>query len=95
MALCAEKGPRIVDGYSAIIQAGFADHMDDRETDYPRLEQLITWPPKLKNLYIGGDLCVYPQPYRLTCEFLRSLHVNLQPQKPLFLETTCSNEKKG
>lgn len=56
MALCAEKGPRIVHGDSAIIQAGFVDHMDDWDEDYPRLEQVINWPPNLKDVYIGGDL---------------------------------------
>ena len=71
MALCAEKGPRIVYDHSAIIQAGFVDHMDDWEEDYPRLEQLITWPPNLKDVYIGGDLCIYPQQYRITCKSLR------------------------
>lgn len=75
MALCAEKGPRIVDGDSAIIQAGFVDHMDDWKEDYPRLEQLIIWPPNIKNVYIGGDLCIYPQQYRITCNSLRVSHI--------------------
>jgi hypothetical protein len=72
MALCAEKGPRVVYDDSAIIQAGFVDHMDNWEKDYPRLEQIILWPPETKDVYIGGDLCIYPQQYRPTCKFLRS-----------------------
>lgn len=71
MALCAKKGPRIVYDDSAIIQAGFVDHMDDWEVDYPRLEQLIIWPPNLKDVYIGGDLCIYSEQYRITCNSLR------------------------
>ena len=72
LALCAEKGPRTVSGTSAIIQAGFVDHMDDWETDYPRLEQTIFWPPNIKDVYISGDLCIYPQQYLIPCEFPQS-----------------------
>lgn len=68
MALCAGKGPRIVYDNSAIIQAGFAEHMDNLQEDYPRLDQLITWPPSLKDVYIGADLCIYPQPYNIICK---------------------------
>lgn len=73
LALCAEKGPRVVSGDSATIQAGFADHMDDWEKDYPRLEQLITWPSDLKDIYIGGDLCVYRQEFAMPCKFPLSI----------------------
>jgi hypothetical protein len=96
MALCAEKGPRIVHGDSAIIQAGFADHMDDWEKDYPRLEQVIIWPPNSKDIYIGPDLCIYPQPYRVTCKFLRSLpRLSLTPENPFsFGDNVFKREKR-
>ena len=83
MALCAEKGPQIVDGDSAIIQAGFVDHMDDWERDYPRLEELIIWPPNVKDVYIGGNLCIYREKYRIFCKFLRSNFHSI-PQQTIF-----------